>query len=470
LFFKSIRFRLTLWYAVTLGVILFLFSALLYLKLRDQLYREVDGELLAIAESLASPTLAPFRDSSPAVFDQVLEDFLGARIKGKYVQFLSVSGEAGAHATNLKGFKLRLSQSDLRKALLGNTVYTTTKYGGSRPLRVISYPIFDNNNLTMIVQAGTALQDAEDRLHQILMVFSVSIPAALILFSCGGWFLAGRALKPVDLITRTAQKISVENLSQRLEVVNQNDEIGRLATTFNTTLARLEDSFIRTRQFSVDVSHELRTPLTILRGETEVGLKWIREPEEFRQILQSNLEEINRMSGIIEYMLDLSKAEAGDLSLDLRELDLKDLLAEQVQSVRLLAREKHVNLVFEGNRSVFVKADEMHLRQVFRNLLDNAVQYTSAGGEVRLAVDVAGSRVKVTVLDTGIGIPAESLPKIFDRFYRVDKARNRAHGGSGLGLSLAKSFVEAHGGTIEVSSEPGQGSVFTVYLPLTGSA
>ena len=302
------------------------------------------------------------------------------------------------------------------------------------------------------------------------MVICVSIPASLILFSCGGWFLAGRALKPVDLITRTAQQISAENLSQRLEVVNPNDEIGRLATTFNTTLARLEDSFIRTRQFSVDVSHELRTPLTILRGETEVGLKWTREPEEFRQILQSNLEEINRMSGIIEYMLDLSRAEAGVLSLDLQELDLKDLLAEQVQSVRLLAREKHVNLVFEGNRSAFVKADEMRLRQVFRNLLDNAVQYTSAGGEVRLGVDVAGSRVKVSVLDTGIGIPAESLPKIFDRFYRVDKARNRAHGGSGLGLSLAKTFVEAHGGTIEVTSEPGKGSMFTVYLPLTGSA
>ena len=469
MFFKSIRFRLTLWYAVTLAVILFLFSALLFLKIRDQLYREVDRELLAIAESLASPTLAPFRFSAPSVFDQVLEDFLGARIEGKYVRFLTVSGGTGAHSTNLKDFKFRLSKADFRKVLRGNPVFSTDKHRGSPPLRVISYPVFDNDNLTMIVQSGAALQDTEDHLHQILMVFYVSVPASLILFSCGGWFLAGRALKPVDLITRTAQQISAENLSQRLEVINPNDEIGRLATTFNTTLARLEDAFIRTRQFSVDVSHELRTPLTILRGETEVGLKWTREPEEFRQILQSNLEEINRMSGIIEHLLDLSKADAGVLVLELQELDLKELLAEQVQAMRLLAREKHVNLVFEESRSAIVKADEVRLRQVFRNLLDNAVMYTSAGGDVRLAIDIAGNRVKVSVLDTGIGIPAESLPKIFDRFYRVDKARNRAHGGSGLGLSLARSFVEAHGGTIEVASEPGKGSIFTVYLPLAGS-
>lgn len=466
MFFRSIRFRLTLWYAITLAVILFLFSSLLYVTFRDVLFREVDGELLAIAEPLASSTLAPFRESSPSAFDQVLEDFLGTKVRGKYVQFLSAAGVVGAHSTNLDGVKLRLAPADYREAFTGATLYSTATYRGSAPVRVISYPIFDNNKLQGIVQVGAPLVDAQGHLHQILMVLCISVPSSLLLFSCGGWFLARRALKPVDLITRSAQKISAENLSQRLEVVNPNDEIGRLAETFNTTLARLEDSFNRARQFSADVSHELRTPLTILRGETEMGLKCTRDPEEFRSLLQSNMEEINRMTGIIEYLLELSRADAGALSLDLRELDLKELLAEQVQTVGTLAREKRVNLFFEGTRSVIVKADRMRLRQIFLNLLDNAVKYTPEGGNARLVLEREGSWAKVSVWDTGKGIPAESLSRIFDRFYRVDEARNRAHGGSGLGLSLVKSFVEAHGGKIDVASTPGQGSLFTVYLPL----
>jgi heavy metal sensor kinase len=466
LFFKSIRFRLTLWYAVTLAVILFLFSSILYATFRDLLYREVDGELLAIAEPLASQTLAPFRDSSPSAFDQVLEDFLGAKARGKSVRFLDAAGKVGAHSTNLDNLKLSVRPDDFRQAILGNSVYSTETYQGDVPVRVISYPIFENNNFKGVVQVGSALDEAQDYLSKILTVLAISIPLALILFSCGGWFLASRALKPVDLITRTARKISAENLSQRLEVVNPNDEIGRLAQTFNTTLTKLESSFVRARQFSADVSHELRTPLTILRGETEMGLKCTSDPAEFRLLLQSNLEEINRMSGIIEYLLELSRAEAGVLALDLKELDLKELLAEQVQTVGVLAQEKQVNLVFEESRPVIVRADKMRLRQIFVNLLDNAVKYTPAGGDARLILEREGSWAKVSVRDTGKGITAESLPRIFDRFYRVDEARNRAHGGTGLGLSLVKSFVEAHGGMIDVSSVPGKGSLFVVYLPL----
>jgi heavy metal sensor kinase len=469
LFFKSIRFRLTLWYAVTLAVILVLFSSLLYVTFRDQLYREVDGKLLAIAEPLASPTLAPFREASPEVFDQVLEDFLGAKGKGTFVQFLNASGQVEAHSTNLDAFKLRLSKADFREVLLGNPVYRTGTYEGSQRLRVVSYPVQGDGKVPGIVQIASPLQDAQEHLQQILLVLCISIPASLILFSCGGWFLARRALKPVDLITRSARKISADNLGQRLEVVNPNDEIGRLAETFNATLARLEDSFNRTRQFSVDVSHELRTPLTILRGETEMGLKCANEPAEFRQLLQSNMEEIERMSGIIQYLLDLSRAEAGALPLASMELDLHEFLAEQVQAVGVLAREKGVNLSCDGDRQVLVRADVMRLKQVFLNLLDNAVRHTPAGGEARIVLEQEGEWAKISVHDTGTGIPAESLPKIFDRFYRVDGARNRADGGSGLGLSLVKSLIEAHGGRIEVSSVPGTGSTFTVYLPLAGT-
>lgn len=470
MFLKSIRFKLTLWYAVTLAVILFLFSSLLYVTFRDLLYRELDSELLAVAEPLASQTLAPFRNSSPLAFDQVLEDFLGAKSQGKYIRVLTPFGEVGTHSSNLDNRRLNLRPEAFKDAFRGSTVYSTGTDLKGDPIRIISYPIIENNNFRGVVQVGAALNETQGELRKILTVLYISIPLSLILFSCGGWFLASRALEPVDLITRTARKISAENLSQRLEVVNPNDEIGRLAQTFNTTLGSLENSFNRARRFSADVSHELRTPLTILRGETEMGLKCTTEPEEFRMLLQSNLEEINRMSGIIEYLLELSRAEAGVLALNLRELDLKELLAEQVQAVGLLAREKHVDLVFEENRSVIVKADRMRLRQIFTNLLDNAVKYTPSWGNVRLSLECEGRWAKITVKDTGTGISAENLPRIFDRFYRVDEARNRADGGSGLGLSLVKSFVEAHGGTIDVSSSPGKGSMFIVYLPLPGKS
>lgn len=465
--FKSIRFTLTLWYSVTLAVILVLFSSFLYLTIRKQLYEEADRELLTIAEAVASPTLEPFRKSAPSVIDQVLEDFIGPKITGKFVQILNSYGKVYSRSKNLKEFTLPLTRAASQGARLGKITYETTKAPGLYPIRSITFPLFTEGRLTWIVQVGSSLEGATDTLDKILLIFYVSIPLSLLLLCYGGWFLAGRALKPVDLITRSAQKITAENLSHRLEVVNPKDEIGRLAETFNSTLARLENSFKRTRQFSADVSHELRTPLTILRGETEVGLKWAKEPEEFRELLQSNLDEIKRMSDIIEYLLDLSRLEEGELPLNIQEVDLTEFLHDLVQQVKLLAEKKRVGLTFEGNTPVCVIGDRLRLRQIFLNLLDNAVKYTPAGGEVRLSLEAAAGDAKVSVMDTGPGIPAEDLPYIFDRFYRVDKARNRAHGGSGLGLSLVKSIAEAHGGRIEVTSEPGRGSAFTVYLPLS---
>lgn len=465
--FKSIRFTLTLWYSVTLAVILILFSSFLYLTIRKQLYAETERELLTIAESVASPTLEPFRNSAPSVMDQVLEDFIGPRITGKFVQILDSNGKVYSRSKNLKDYTFPLTRSALQGARLGKISYETAKAPGLHPIRSITFPLFNEGRLTWIVQIGSSLESATDTLDKILLVFYISIPLSLLLLCYGGWFLAGRALKPVDLITRSAQKITAENLSHRLEVVNPKDEIGRLAETFNSTLARLENSFKRTRQFSADVSHELRTPLTILRGETEVGLKWAKEPEEFRELLQSSLDEIKRMSDIIEYLLDLSRLEEGELPLNLQELELQEFLHDLMQQTRLLAEKRGVSLSFAGTTPVFVRGDQLRLRQVFLNLLDNAVKYTQSGGKVELSLSSDSGYAKVAVADTGPGIPAEDLPCIFDRFYRVDKARNRAHGGTGLGLSLVKSLTEAHNGKIEVTSELSKGTVFTVYLPLS---
>ncbi len=464
--FRSIRLTLTLWYAVTLAVILVLFSSFFYLTFKRELYLEVDQELLAIAEGIASPTLEPFLHTPPSAFEQVLEDFIGPRVAGKFVQVLDASARVATASKNLQDQRIAVREEDLLKAAQGKIVYATVGVWEGQPLRIVSYPIMVNGRLVYLVQVGAPMMAAQDMLKKILIVLGVSIPLSLFLFGYGGWFLAGLSLKPVDILTRSAKKITAENLSQRLEVLNPHDEIGELAATFNNTLARLEAAFSRMRQFSADVSHELRTPLTILRGETEVALRWVKEPEEYRAILQSNLEEIKRMSEIIEYLLDQAKAEEGMLRLELSEVTLNDLLNELVAQTKVLARQKGVVLAFEALYPVVISGDRLRLRQIFLNLLDNAVKYTPAGGEVRVVLDSAERYARVAVIDTGSGIAEDDLPYLFDRFYRVDKARNRADGGTGLGLSLSRSLAEAHGGRIEVVSQQGMGSVFTAYLPL----
>jgi heavy metal sensor kinase len=448
------------------------FSSFLFLTIRTQQYADVDRELLAIAEAVASPTLEPFRSSPPTVLDQVLEDFIGSKIADKYVQLSDSKGNLVSRSRNLQQFNLSLDPVSLRAAAKGTTIHRTIYPPSQYPVRTVAVPVLNGSSLDQLVHVGVPLIEVTEVLDRLLLFFAISIPAAILILGSGGWFLAGRALKPVDLITRSAQKISAENLGLRLEVVNPNDEIGRLANTFNMTLERLEQSFIRIRQFSTDVSHELRTPLTIMQGETEMGLRAGKDPDDFRQILQSNLEEINRMSGIISYLIDLARVESKGLGINKELVDLKELLQELVVTKTLQAHEKNIMLSYSGDKAVIVEGDLHRLMQIFGNLVDNALNFTAPGGEVKVALDHDQEMALVSVRDSGPGIAAADVPFIFDRFYQVDKARNRSDGGIGLGLSLVESLTAAHGGRIAVDSEVGRGSTFIVSLPLksaTGS-
>jgi heavy metal sensor kinase len=267
-----------------------------------------------------------------------------------------------------------------------------------------------------------------------------------------------------------AGQITAENLHLRLPVETSGDEIATLAENCNAMLARLEKSFRRVKQFSGDASHELRTPLAILRGETEVTLRWARDPEEYRRTLESNLEEINRMGRIIEDLLTLAKSDAGELSLEITELSLSDLLQELYMQGNTLGEGKRINVTLhlEVDEEIRIRGDELRLRQVLLNLITNGIKYTAPEGQVAITLSVVGQEAILRISDTGIGIPAEHLPHIFDRFYRIDKARNRADGGTGLGLAISKGIVEAHCGRIDVESTPGVGSTFIVRLPLQG--
>ncbi|MEK7850700.1 MAG: heavy metal sensor histidine kinase, partial [Deltaproteobacteria bacterium] len=334
------------------------------------------------------------------------------------------------------------------------------------PIRMVTYPVLENNEVTNILQIGTSLQTVQETLQKLFFTLLFGVPASLTLASFGGWFMARKSLRPVNDITTTARLITAKNLDKKIEVANPNDEVGMLAETINEMISRLNNSFGQMNQFSSDVSHELRTPLTILRGEMEVALRSQRSAEEYREVITSGLEEVERMSLMVEELLLLSKAEHGELRLNISTVLLHSLLEISFDNAMALARGRGVDITIHGKEEVSVQGDKMRLARVLLNLVDNAVKYTPKGGRVILSLAKKGDEAYISIRDTGIGISKEDQEKIFERFYRVDKSRSREIGGTGLGLAICKRIIEAHGGRISVDSEIGKGSTFTVVLPL----
>ncbi len=467
--FKTIKFKMTLWYVAILGIILSCFSLFLYFTLADSLYKGVDNKIRTMAEIVVSSTRSPLgAGTSMADLDQVMTERFGIRPLGRFIQILDESGRIGDRSTNLRDVQIPISVQTMKAASKGVITFETVEVMGKYSLRVVTMPIIENEKMVGIVQVGSSLEGVEEALHQLLLSLLIAVPAALLIASAGGLFLANKALRPVDAITQIARRIGSGDLSQRIRIKRVNDELGRLASTFNEMIAKLEKSFRQVKRFTADASHELKTPLTILRGEVEVGLKKKRGLKEYQQILASNLEEINRMSRIVEDLLTLSRADMGELTMEREEIELSALAREVWRDLRLLAKKKRIQLKFMDNGFTRVEGDSLFLRQLILNLTENGLKYTRAGGEV--AVKVKGDRdqgmVRLLVTDTGVGIPQKDLKRIFDRFYRVDGARSRETGGTGLGLSICQWIAQAHEGRIAVESRVGKGSTFTVTLPM----
>jgi heavy metal sensor kinase len=467
--FKTIKFKMTLWYVAILGIILSCFSLFLYLTLADSLYKGLDNKIRTMAEIVVSSTRSPLgAGTSMTDLDQIMTERFGIRPLGRFIQILDESGRIGDRSTNLRDVQIPISVQTMKAASKGAITVETVQVMGKYPLRVVTMPIMENEKMVGIVQVGSSLEGVEEALHQLLLILFIAVPAALLIASAGGLFLANKALRPVDAITRIARRIGSGDLSQRIRIKRVNDEIGRLASTFNEMIAKLEKSFHQVKRFTADASHELKTPLTILRGEVEVGLKKKRGLKEYQSILASNLEEINRMSRIVEDLLTLSRADMGELIMEREEIELSALAREVWEDLQLLAKKKRVQLKFVDNGFTRVEGDPLFLRQLILNLTENGLKYTRAGGEV--AVRVKGDReqgmVRLLVTDTGVGIPQKDLKRIFDRFYRVDGARSRETGGTGLGLSICQWIAQAHEGRIAVESKVGTGSTFTVTLPM----
>lgn len=465
MFFHTLRFKLTLWYVAILGVTLCAFSFFLYLTLSEGLYRSLDNKLRTTAEVIAASIRRPFGPGpSLADIDQIMREHFGIRPLGRFVQVLD---ETGKRSSNIRNVDIPMSMETLERVSKGETVFETVTVAKEK-IRLVTLPIFEKGRMVGIVQVGSPLEEIEEALRQLLLILLVAVPSVLILAVVGGLFLANKALRPVDEITNTARKIgSSGDLSQRIRLKRKvDDEIGRLAATFNEMIAKVENSFQQIKRFTADASHELKTPLTILRGEIEVGLKRLRTPEEYQKILASNLEEVKHMSRMVEDLLTLARADMGALELRKEVVDLGGLVREVWEEVRLWAEDKGVELLFQEDGEARIMGDRGRLRQLALNLIDNAIKYTPSGGRVELRVVRDGDEVTFSVADTGEGIPPEDLQRIFERFYRVDKARSRQRGGTGLGLSICKWIAEAHGGRISAESELGRGSKFHVFLPL----
>jgi heavy metal sensor kinase len=285
-----------------------------------------------------------------------------------------------------------------------------------------------------------------------------------------GWFVAGSALRPVNEVALTAQRITGANLTSHIPLRGSGDELDQLIEAFNRMIARLDESFRQTRQFSTDVSHELRTPLTAIRGQLEVALMAAKTPEQYQDAIVNALQEVERLSQTIRALLLLSQAESGQLALQKQPLDFSRVASEIVDQFGIPAESAQLRLRSDVPRGISVDADRIQIERLISNLISNAVKYTDPGGEITLAVRDHGSEVELTLSDTGVGISPDHLPYIFDRFYRVPGNRRVAApddspGGLGLGLSFVAWIVKAHGGTIHVTSEPGKGTTFVVRLP-----
>jgi len=422
----SIRFRLTAWYAAILTAGLALFGGLIWLTLRDRLFEEVDEDLAGSASRFEQYFKAEAADP------RELNEFCQALPPHSFIE---------VHGT--KGFMFRFASR-------------------SADLRILRRR-FSVDGETFDLDLGASIRGVEHTLDLLRLLLLSLSPLVIGIACAGGWWLSGRALKPVKDITAAALNISIENLSKRLPVPATGDELTDLTEVLNTMLARLESAVKTLSQFVADASHEFRTPLAVIRTTAELALRRARSPEAYRDSLQEIGAEAERMTVLVEDLLILARSDAGVADMPLSPLDLSEVLRDVLGEMRNLAEFRRITIKPVLDK-VMISGNRPALHRAFLVLLDNALKYSAEGGEVIVTLSHSSLEIK----DFGSGISQEDLPHIFKRFYQADRARSQ--GGYGLGLSLAESIVKAHGGSIEVSSVYGQGSTFRVVLNAPKSA
>ncbi len=453
----SIRWRLTLWNLLLLGTALVALGFVFYFGLRYLLFDAVDDRLMSQA-AIARSAL---------VFDNGLAVNI-APLSDDDEEFVRVWDASGNLVFDTSGrFDEPTPNPDgvVRAAEGGSSfVWLNT---GDDDVRILAEPIQNGDEFAGVLEVGRET-DAKESLSFAARTIAISIPAILLFAGAGGWWLAGRALNPIDRITRTAATIEERDLSRRIDEALPDDEVGRLAATFNAMLDRIEDAFSRQRRFTSDAAHELRTPLALMRSQIDVALQAERDPAIDQDTLEALGDDVDRLARMATSLLSLARSDAAGIQLTVGEIDLPDLLDLLAEQYAPVAGEARISIVLDTSRATIV-ADQDQIIQVLVNLLDNALRHSPGGTQITLGCRAGQERVRIWVADEGPGIPPEDLPHIFERFYRVESDRGRRRGGIGLGLSISKAIVEAHGGMIEIQSTPESGTIVTVSL-LTDNA
>lgn len=453
----SIRLKLTAWYIAILLASLSIFGIAAFLTMKKGIDRTVDENLEEEAAS-AEELMGRVIQEEPTRLADELREHAELRAEEDFSQVCDQNGNWIYRSRLMSKYNVPMPASPYRSAY--------DFQAGRLPLRIRVEQMSAGGSQYRI-QVAAPMDDFYEALDRFKWVVLLLSPLLIVLASAGGYWLSRRALTPVDQITRAAQEINSSNLSKRLNVPRSGDELQRLSETLNGMLERLEDSFNRITQFTADASHELRTPLALMRTTTEVSLRTAETVSDYRQAQKDVLEELEKTSSLVEKLMLLARADAGVETLQRGFVNLADSVKEACDDGQVLAQAKQ--LTFQeniSNSTIVVDGDSQALHRLFLILIDNAVKYTPSGGSITVSLNRNGQSAVAEVSDNGIGIAAQDLPHIFDRFYRADKARSREFGGVGLGLSIARWVAEAHGGSIEVESSAGTGSIFRVRIPL----
>ena len=451
----SIRWRLTLWNVLLLGAALVVLGIVFYYGLRfltfDSLEDRLDNQAAITAAALVvdGDTL---RLESQAALPADSEQFARVWTRSREL-IVDTSGSFDGPTPNPDG---------VARAFEGERNLTWVEVEDD-DVRILAEPVLRDGEIAAVVEIGIET-DARETLAFAGQTLAISIPVILLFAGAGGWWLAGRALNPIDRITRTAAAIEERDLTRRIDIELPDDEVGRLAGTFNAMLDRIEAAFSRQRQFTADAAHELRTPLALMSSQIDVALRRTGLSNVDRDVLEALQSDVERLARMADSLLSLARSDARGIVLDSEVVDLPDLLGLLADQYRPLAAEAGVEIALDA-RPATVEADHDQLIQVLVNLLDNALHHAPQKTAITLGCRSSVGSARIWVADQGPGIPPEHLPHIFDRFYRVESDRDRHRGGIGLGLAISRAVVEAHGGEIEIESLPESGTTVSVILP-----
>jgi heavy metal sensor kinase len=454
----SIRVRLTAWYAVVLSLMMVVYATATFVAVRHEFLEQFDDQLhddFEAAEGLLSAAPDGRVAWSDRHHDPDDDEDRGSDVwlaSGESVYRSGASASLPPVALAATTAQPRY-ESIVAKGRPWRTLIGTTLVGGR----------------AVVLRVSRAETRLRAQLWEVLVVLVLGLPVVVALAGIGGYVLARRALTPIDHLAAEARRITADRLHERLSVPNQHDEIGRLAAVINGTFARLESSFDQLRRFTADASHELRTPLSVIRGIGEAGLGETRTPAEYKEAMGSMLEEVDRLTNLVDTLLRLSHADAGTVRLSRSAVDLGQLSRDVVSSLGILAEERGQRLTVDAAEGISVNADRLVLREAITNVVDNAIKYSPRASSINIRVHADGNQAHLTVADEGTGIAAHDRERIFDRFFRLDEARSRDAGGAGLGLAIAKWAVEVNRGHITVEHGTNGGSVFRVVLPIAVS-